>query len=146
MSSRAPHTSSTRPLPSSRAPPLKRSMRLSSIEANTNIHVQKRGLKRPRGPDKDTAQNQNARLRPIGTPPQQPTPNPPDGATYDATALSPAITPALTPPRLSPPPGTPVFARMDPADPKWHPARISLSHHTNSPQGALAGRTYTVNH
>ena len=120
-------------------------MQHSSIEATTNIHTQKRGLKRPRSLGNGAAQNQNARLRPVGTPPQQPIPNPPDGAIYGVMALSPAITPAPTPPRLPPPPGTPVFARMDPADPKWHPARISLSHHTNSPHDALTGSTHTVN-
>ena len=145
MSSRAPHTSDTHPLPSSRAPPVARSVRQSSATDNTNTHAQKRGLKRPRGPDVSAVQKQNSRLRPVGTPPQQPTQNPQDDVTYDVTALGPTITPALMPPHSPPPPGTPVFARMDPADPTWYPARISLSHHTNSPLDALTGRTYTVN-
>ena len=145
MSSRAPHTSDTHPLPSSRAPPVARSVRQSSATDNTNTHAQKRGLKRPRGPDVSAVQKQNSRLRPVGTPPQQPARNPQDDVTYDVTALGPTITPALMPPHSPPPPGTPVFARMDPADPTWYPARISLSHHTNSPLDALTGRTYTVN-
>ena len=83
MSSRAPHTSDTHPLPSSRAPPVARSVRQSSATDNTNTHAQKRGLKRPRGPDVSAVQKQNSRLRPVGTPPQQPAQNPQDDVTYD---------------------------------------------------------------
>ena len=145
MSSRAPHNSNARSSPSSRLSSLTGSTHHSSTEEATNAHTQKRGLKRPRGFGASTTQNQNARMRPVGTPPRQPNQTPSDDVTYDVTALSPDIVPAPAPPRLPLPPGTPVFARMDPTDPKWYPARISLLHHTDSPGDAPTGHTYTVN-
>ena len=145
MSSRAPRNSNARSSPPSHLSSLTENTHHSSTEDATNAHTQKRGLKRPRSFGAGTTQNQNTRMRPVGTPPRQPNQTPSDDATYDVTALSPAITPAPTPPRFPLPPGTPVFAQMDPIDPKWYPARISLSRHTGNPQDALTGRTYTVN-
>ena len=145
MSSRAPRTGGTHPPPHLHASSMTVSDQGSFVETNTNNRAQTRNLKRPRSPNAGDAQNPTTHGHPFGTPPQQQTQNPPDDVIYDVTALGPTITPALTPPTLLPPSGTPVFARIDPDDPTWYPARISLSHHTNAPHVTLTERTYTVN-
>ena len=144
MTSRVQHISLTQLSPPSRDTIATAHTRSPTIRPNKNNLTQKRTSKRPRSPEHGDSQRKSTRQGRVGTPPQQPAQNQQHAATYDATTLGPSITPALAPPDTPLPPGTPVFARLDPKDPKWCPARISLSNHTNHLCNATAERTCTV--